>query len=434
MVNGKLPDGWSWLTLGEATQINPRDVSLRTLPDDLTVTFLPMAAVDAWQGIIAEPEVRPLKSVRKGFTAFSDGDVLFAKITPSMENGKAAIAKNLENGIGFGSTEFHVFRPKENVTANWIFHFIRQEHFRKDAKAHFAGTAGQLRVPASFLIYYPIPLPPLPEQERIVAKIEELFTQLEAGTSGLERVQAGLRRYKASVLKAAVSGKLVGAQGMRPSGRTPSARTGELPEGWRLVKAEEVCDFITKGTTPKANKLFSGAGDVPFIKVYNLTFDGSLDFSINPTFVSTETHKGELARSKVLPNDVLMNIVGPPLGKVSIVPNTYPEWNMNQAIARFRTLADCDPKYMAIVLMSDSTLSWATKRAKATAGQFNLTLEICRELPIPLPPLEEQRRIVAEVERRLSVAREVEAIVEAALVRFSRLRQAVLKSAFEGRL
>jgi type I restriction enzyme, S subunit len=84
--------------------------------------------------------------------------------------------------------------------------------------------------------------------------------------------------------------------------------------------------------------------------------------------------------------------------------------------------------------MSDSTLSWATKRAKATAGQFNLTLEICRELPIPLPPLEEQRRIVAEVERRLSVRRQVESSVEEALVRASRLRQAVLRSAFEGRL
>src|SRR5207249_1859770 len=136
------------------------------------------------------------------------------------------------------------------------------------------------------------------------------------------------------------------------------------------------CEFITKGTTPKANKLFSGAGDVPFIKVYNLTFDGTLDFSINPTFVSKETHAGELARSKVFPGDVLMNIVGPPLGKVSIVPDAFPEWNMNQAVARFRPLEFCDRKYLSIALRTEGVLSWAVKRAKATAGQFNLTLEI----------------------------------------------------------
>ena len=328
---------------------------------------------------------------------------------------------------------FASFICKEDINNRYLAYWLlgTADFFIQQA----TGTTFK-EITKSKLRNFTIPVPPLPEQERIVAKIEELFTQLDAGTSALERVRAGLRRYKASVLKGAVSGRLesVGAHGMRPSGRTPSARTDELPKGWRWARAEDICEFITKGTTPKAEKLFSASGEIPFIKVYNLTFDGTLDFSINPTFVSKETHAGELARSKVFPGDVLMNIVGPPLGKVSIVSDAFPEWNMNQAVARFRPLEFCDRKYLSIALRTEGVLSWAVKRAKATAGQFNLTLEICRDLPIPLPPLEEQRRIVAEVERRLSVAREVESVVEKALIRASRLRQAVLKSAFEGRL
>jgi type I restriction enzyme, S subunit len=207
-----------------------------------------------------------------------------------------------------------------------------------------------------------------------------------------------------------------------------------LPEGWCWARAEQLCDFITKGTTPAANKLFSGAGDVPFIKVYNLTDLGHLDFSIHSTFVGRQTHTGELARSRVYPGDVLMNIVGPPLGKVSIVPDQHPQWNVNQAIAIFRPMPSYDRRFLCYCLLTKQILAWAVQRAKATAGQFNLTLEICRNLPLPVPPLTEQHRIVAEVERRLSVVAELEATVTANLARAGRLRQAVLKRAFEGRL
>ena len=429
MVNeaGRLPDGWTFSTLGEATQINPRDVSLRALPDNLTVTFLPMAAVDAWQGIIAEPQIRPLKSVRKGFTAFSDGDVLFAKITPSMENGKAAIAKNLENGIGFGSTEFHVFRPKEKVTASWIFHFIRQEQFRNDAKAHFAGTAGQLRVPASFLIDYPIPVPPLPEQERIVAKIEELFTQLEAGTSALERVQAGLRRYKASVLKAAVEGRLVGADGIRPSGRTPSARTGELPEGWKQVTIEDACARIVDCLHSTPNFSVSGyyCVDSTWIKPGIFVIEKA-------RFVDEETFIERNRRMKPEENDVVFSREGALLGVAVRVPENF-EFCLGQRMMIFRPQDRLDSKYLEFFLNSKAFRSQYAPLITGTASP-HLNIGDIRKFTIPLPPPEEQYRIVAEVERRLSVARQVESSVEEAMTRASRLRQAVLRSAFEGRL
>ena len=104
------------------------------------------------------------------------------------------------------------------------------------------------------------------------------------------------------------------------------------------MKTEDVCHFITKGTTPKGDGIIKkhSAGLVPYLKVYNLSFDGSLLFDDEPQYVSQETHNGFLARSKVYPGDVLMNIVGPPLGKFALVTSEYPEWNINQAIAIFR--------------------------------------------------------------------------------------------------
>ena len=198
-------------------------------------------------------------------------------------------------------------------------------------------------------------------------------------------------------------------------------------------KAEEICFFITKGTTPSKMSLLKN-GEIPFIKVYNLTFDNRLDFSIDPTFVSRDTHNHFLSRSKVLPGDVLMNIVGPPLGKVSIVPKLYPEWNINQAIARFRCSEKILNSYLAYFLGSAATVERIKKKTKATSGQFNLTLETCRNISIPIPTIDEQLKLVRDIELKLSVCYNIQQTVDAALQRAAALRQSILKQAFEGNL
>jgi len=128
-----------------------------------------MDHVDGYFGIIIKMSVRRIAEVEKGYTYFQDGDVLFAKITPCMENGKCAIAKKLVNGIGFGSTEFHVIRAKESVVPEWVYYYLRQETTRKEAERSMTGSAGQRRVPSKFLREEIIPLPPLSEQKRIAA-------------------------------------------------------------------------------------------------------------------------------------------------------------------------------------------------------------------------------------------------------------------------
>ena len=256
-----------------------------------------------------------------------------------------------------------------------------------------------------------VKIPPVPEQERIVAKIEELFSELDNGVETLKKTKQQLAVYRQAVLKEAFASTAASYR-----------------------RLEELCFFITKGTTPSKSTMTAESGEIPFIKVYNLTFDNTLDFSIDPTFVDKETHNGFLGRSIVYPGDVLMNIVGPPMGKVSIVPDMYPEWNINQAIARFRCLDGLYNKYLAYFLGYSDTVEKMKSRAKATAGQFNLTLEICRDIQIPVPSIGEQEKIVFDIETKLSQQQKIAETIELALQQAEAMRQSILKKAFEGDL
>lgn len=208
-----------------------------------------------------------------------------------------------------------------------------------------------------------------------------------------------------------------------------------LPGSWVWCIPADVCSVIASGSTPKPNQMYAEAGDVPFIKVYNLTHRGVLDFSVKPTFIDRTTHLGLLARSRVLPEDVLINIVGPPLGKVAIVPSDHPEWNINQAVVVFRPDAGVLNKYLAFALLTDSIMRRVTSLAKATAGQFNIGVGMCRRLlPLPMAPTNEQRRIVAKIEELFSDLDAGEAALKRAKANLKRYRAAVLKAAVEGKL
>lgn len=170
---------WEYGLMPAFAEINPSRVGQINLMQGDQVSFVPMKAVDEAKGTIAWPETRPFSEVARGYTWFTEGDVIFARITPCMQNGKAAIARNLVNNTGFGSTEFHVIRPGSKLTAEWLHALVRHKAFRNDAAGHFKGTAGQQRVPQSFLEQKVIPVPPLIEQHRIVAELDALRTQVD---------------------------------------------------------------------------------------------------------------------------------------------------------------------------------------------------------------------------------------------------------------
>lgn len=160
-----------------------------------------MPAVNERNGSITRPEIKTYQEVRKGYTFFQEGDVLFAKITPCMQNGKHAIARNLLDGIGFGSTEFHVLRPGKRVLAEWVHFFLRQPSILSKATAHFEGSVGQQRVPAAFLANLQIPLPPIAEQHQLVKKLQMQLAAMEEARQAAEAQLASLRQLPASLLR-----------------------------------------------------------------------------------------------------------------------------------------------------------------------------------------------------------------------------------------
>ena len=151
--------------------INP--TKPKNIDDDLLVSFLPMSNVRE-QGNADLSIIRKYKEVKKGFTYFQDNDILFAKITPCMENGKGALVKNLKNHIGFGSTEFHVIRIQQSLVPRYLFTITQSKSFRSLAKEYMTGAVGQQRVPASFIENFSIPVPPLPLQNQFAEFVQQV--------------------------------------------------------------------------------------------------------------------------------------------------------------------------------------------------------------------------------------------------------------------
>ena len=181
--------GWGMSSLGEICEINPKKSQDARLTNGLLVSFVPMPSVSE-SGDIDATQVKPYDEVKTGFTYFAENDVLFAKITPCMENGKGAVATGLYNGIGFGSTEFHVLRPaKETATPRWIYTLTVFPQFRIDAASNMTGSAGQRRVPASFLENYRVSVPPLELQNRFAAFVAEVDKSKLAVKQSLEKLE-----------------------------------------------------------------------------------------------------------------------------------------------------------------------------------------------------------------------------------------------------
>lgn len=171
-----IPDKWKWVRLGDCTEINPKV----SADDDSDVSFVPMPLLQAGYGnSIDTSNKRKWKEVKKGFTKFCDGDVVLAKITPCFENRKSAIVSNAINGIGTGTTELHVFRCKNSLLPEFLLMFFKSAYLIQYGVEHFKGTAGQQRIGTADLKVCPIPLPPLAEQRRIVARLEELLPHVD---------------------------------------------------------------------------------------------------------------------------------------------------------------------------------------------------------------------------------------------------------------
>lgn len=204
----------------------------------------------------------------------------------------------------------------------------------------------------------------------------------------------------------------------------------EISENWAWCRLGEICSFITKGTTPSLEKIKFDE-KIPYLKVYNIV-NQKINFNYKPQFIDEDTHQNVLTRSIVYPKDVLMNIVGPPLGKVAIVPNSYPEWNINQALAIFRPLTININIFLYYYLREGSQIQKLIPLG--VVGQDNLSLEQCRNLIFPLPPLHEQEEIVDKLEELMGFCDGLEQSIKESQGYNEMVLQQVLREALQGEL
>lgn len=284
---------------------------------------------------------------------------------------------------GLVSPDYRVYEPASDCDPAFLGYLVRSPQMLPHYQGGARGTnVRRNRIARTDFRAIPIALPPMREQQRIAVMLTILDDAIEASQAVIGQLDA----TKGAMMTELFSQGLPGRHR-----RFKLSPLGKIPESWDVVRVGDVCESITKGATPAQQT--RDVGEVPFLKVYNIARDGNIDLEYQPTFIPRAVHEGELRRSRTYPGDVLMNIVGPPLGKVAVVPASIEQANINQAIAVFRPRA-VEPEFLALCLSVASLFSWALERAKRTSTQLNLTLELCREYPMPLPPADERLGIL----------------------------------------
>ena len=431
-----LPSTWVTTTLGNVTF--PRGVKVK--PSELAdAPFIGLKDIEAHTlRLLGVGQARDVKS---SGSYFDRGDVLYGRLRPYLNK------VYQPDFSGMASGEFIVFPSQSHLDNAYLMYFLNQLEFASFATRLNAGD--RPRVDFGQLEEYPLPLAPILEQRRIVEEIEKQFTRLDAAETALKRVQANLKRYRASVLKAACEGKLVPTEAelAQAEGRdyergdqllerilserrarwaSQGKRRGkdkepvspdtsdlpELPEGWVWASVEMLTQNFDRHRVPvKAKDRAKLRGPYPYYGASGM-IDVINDYLFDGTFLLiAEDGANLLARTTPI---------------AFVVSGQF--WVNNHAHV-VKTFGTMPMQYLGIYLNSLNVERYVTGTA-----QPKLTQTALNHIPVPIPPLADQVRIVAEVERRLSIIQKAESTVEASLKRIERLRQSILKQAFCGQL
>lgn len=356
------------LPIAEVADVNPRMTSELSSDRDREVNFVPMSHLSE-SGQVSINGTRPLREVSKGYTYFANGDVLVAKITPCMENGKAAFVNALPTGVGFGSTEFHVLRPTPKVEGRYLFYMVWNPHFRQEAARNMTGSAGQKRVPASFFARFQIPVPPLREQRRI-ADI-------------LDKSDAIRRKRRQAWSDVALLDRVVF--------RNMFGDTASNDRGWPTIRVDEAGD-VQLGRQ-RAPKYQTGKFTRPYLRVANV-FEDRLDLS---DVLSMDFHEKDYERYKLEYGDILLNegqsteLVGRP----AMWRDEIEHCCFQNTLVRFRAYHErVYPEY-ALAVFLDSLRRGAFARVSSkTSSVAHLGAARFAAMDFPLPPKELQERYV----------------------------------------
>ncbi len=356
------------------------------------------------QKVFLPTQTKPLAAVSGSYTYFADGDVLMAKITPCFENGKLGIAENLTNGVGFGSSEYIVFRPDATVTKEWLYYFLSRDSFRSEGAARMSGAVGHKRVAKEFVEDYPIPIPPLPEQRRIVGILDEAFAAIATARAQTEKNLANAREVFDSHLNEVFT------------------RRGE---GWVEKRLGEIGTTQT-GSTPKTSDQTNYGDFISFVKPGDFNADGSLDYD-----KAGLSERGAKGARKVPAGSVLMVCIGATIGKCGYCDQDVAT---NQQVNALTPSDGSSNRFIYYQMLTE------TFQRKVIQASGQATLPIINKskwsaLSIWVPPkVKEQKTISAKLDAFAADTQRLEALYRRKLESLEELKKSLLHRAFEGEL
>ncbi len=380
----EVPENWEWLKIKDVFFINPKN----DLDDNLDVSFIPMQLISDEFTNEHKSEIRKWKDVKRGFTHFREGDIAVAKITPCFENRKSVILNNLEHHFGAGTTELHILRPiLEPLLVNYTLCLIKSEYFINYGVSHFSGAVGQQRVGKNILEETWFPLPPLSEQNRIVAEVERLFELIDVIEESKRSLEQVIKQTKSKILGLALSGKLVPQnpeeepasmllERLRKNNKLKKTSDKshypfELPNGWEVTEMQNICSWLDG---EKRNDI-----SLPYLDVKFLRNQSGINLKKSGKFVSAETN--------------LVLVDGENSGEIF---KTNIDGYQGSTLKIIQISEEINEEYIFYILKKEHKLF---KESKTGSAIPHLNKKLFREYPIPLPPLAEQQRIVSQIEK-----------------------------------
>lgn len=408
-----IPESWMWVRIVEITLLNPKN----DLPDDLDTSFIPMTLIDDGFRNHHTTDTKLWGQIRKSFTHFAENDIGIAKITPCFQNRKSVIFQNLKNGLGAGTTELSIIRViSDSLSRQFLLSFFKSKFFIDNGVKSFTGTAGQQRIHKDYLATCLFPLPPLSEQRRIVAKIEELLLYIDRYEQAWNKLEAFNKRFpgdmQKSLLQMAIQGKLVEQRPEEGTGEelyqqiqaekkrliaegkikrekplpeiTEDEIPFEIPEGWKWCRLLDLCSLIgdIDHNMPKSVDKNHG---VLFLSAKDLLDDGSINYIDNVKYISNEDYDRLSRKVKPQLGDIVYSRIGACLGKARTVKSEV-KFLVSYSCCIIRSI-QIDVDYLRYYLESQIILAHSVKARQSIGvpdlgmGEIKSILLHFRRLP-----------------------------------------------------
>jgi len=385
---GQVPEHWEVKRLRFVAELNPSKSEVAHLGREISVSFLPMEAIGD-DGTFCLDKEKTIGELENGYTYFRDGDVAVAKITPCYENGKGALMRGLTNGIGFGTTELIVARPKaEEITGSYLHYLFISPDFRSIGASHMYGAGGQKRVPDDFVRNFPTAFPPLKEQTAIAAFLDRETAKIDELVAEQQRLMDLLKEKRQAVISHAVTKGLNPNAAMKASG---IEWLGDVPEHWKVIALKRIATVQTgmaKGKDNGSRRTIT----VPYLRVANVQ-DGYLDLE---TIETMAIPAEDLGRYALRPGDVLMNEGGDfdKLGRGHVWGGQIEPCITQNHVFAVRP-RDVSPDWLNTVTGSNFAQFYFMTKSKQSTNLASISSTNLMELPVILPPEAEQNTILS---------------------------------------